>query len=155
MTRRRIITSWVVLAAGVGVGVSTVAMAQFHDHRPAKKSSICGTYFDPYKHSIAVDRSCGLKVYPLTRVQKLPSGGKKYIYETPSGESDTLVPPPHFNPLTATDAELKEYGFPPRDAHDPNWVAAMRHWKRHAQPPKFLVELPNASDGGAAAGSNR
>ncbi|HXM54801.1 MAG TPA: G1 family glutamic endopeptidase [Candidatus Dormibacteraeota bacterium] len=60
-----------------------------------------------------------------------------------------LMPPAGFNPATATDAQLDEYGFPPRptdqDALD-EWVSDMSAWTGAADVPGFLAGAPASAD---------
>ncbi len=56
-------------------------------------------------------------------------------------------PPAGFNPVGATDAELRCYGFPGRPTNPmllPNWTRTMSHFKRWVQPkPLSTTVLPN------------
>ncbi|ACV58557.1 hypothetical protein [Alicyclobacillus acidocaldarius] len=74
-------------------------------------------------------------------VQTLPDGGQEYIYYINGVKNVFPVPPKGFNPLTATDAQLREYGFPPRPSDPQNlqqWEQEMSHWKR-TLPPKVVM----------------
>ena len=66
-------------------------------------------------------------------ITSLPDGGISYNYAMEDGTTcSTLVPPKNFKPLTATDDQLKQYGFPTRPT-DPTqltqWTADMKAWK--------------------------
>lgn len=62
-------------------------------------------------------------------VTSIPGGGIQTVYALPNGEViTTTTPPATFDPLTATDAQLTEFGFPlpPSDAADlQEWTTAM------------------------------
>ena len=61
-----------------------------------------------------------------TSVDILPDGGKDYTYFVNGIENHYFVPPEDFNPLTASDAELAMYYFPPRP--DTNDKASYSEW---------------------------
>lgn len=77
--------------------------------------------------SLGADDSLTITIWPV--VTSLPDGGIVTTYAFPDGEVMTVpTPPPGFDPLTATDAQLTEYGFPlpPSEASDhAEWAAAM------------------------------
>jgi hypothetical protein len=58
------------------------------------------------------------------------SRGAKFTYfqEDTGGESYQVMPPPGFDPLTASDADLQTYLYPPRP--NPTDVEAMANWKK-------------------------
>lgn len=59
--------------------------------------------------------------------------------DTPvSGVSAFVSPPSSFDPLTATDAELDQYGFPPRPSAELG-AAVMTNWQRRATRQTRLV----------------
>jgi hypothetical protein len=80
-----------------------------------------------------------------THVQALTGGGSRYDYSVDGSAVHAPVAPPGFDPLTATDAQLDEYGLPPR----PKDLASLDGWTQQmtdlhmVTPPPFLVELPN------------
>jgi hypothetical protein len=62
------------------------------------------------------------------QVTKIEGGGKKYSYDLPGGQGEYITvsePPEGFDPLTATDAELHTWGFPPRPSNE----AGMKEWR--------------------------
>lgn len=64
-------------------------------------------------------------------------GGQAYTYDTPGGTTTMAVPPRGFHPLTASAAELAEYGFPQEPAEadqQAEWVEAMSAWKTRVTP---------------------
>jgi hypothetical protein len=70
------------------------------------------------------------------QVQALLGGGTTYTYEI-NGVKDTyFIPPKNFNPLSATNDQLKEYGFPSRPT-DPDrlklWVQVRSKYKEKQQ----------------------
>lgn len=77
------------------------------------------------------------KALTPSHVVSLPGGGKGYIYYINGVKNEVPVPAAGFSPLTASDAQLQEYGFPPRP-QNPNelaqWKSDMSHWKRVAAP---------------------
>lgn len=68
-----------------------------------------------------------------------------YTYDDDGTQYRYYVPPPGLNPLTATDAQLDEYGLPPR----PTDITAAAAWQTemsnyHPGPsPPFLAEVPD------------
>ena len=67
---------------------------------------------------------------PLTpsSAERLPGGGYAYDFIVDGVDNQYLVPPPTFRPMTATPAQLSEYGFPSAPAAGPlrsQWMAAM------------------------------
>lgn len=53
--------------------------------------------------------------------------GHVYHYDVHGMATSEIVPPTGFRPLSASDADLKLYGFPPR----PTEPAALAHWQRN------------------------
>ena len=49
-----------------------------------------------------------------------------------TGVSAFVHPPPNFSPLTASDAELDQFGFPPRPSAEEG-ADMMAHWERRAK----------------------
>jgi hypothetical protein len=73
----------------------------------------------------------------VTTIRDLPDGGKEYVYNIDGIENVFPVPPQGFNPLTASDALLKEYHFQdrPTGAEDlTRWKDVMSHYKTIAVP---------------------
>lgn len=55
----------------------------------------------------------------------------------------SIIPPPGFNPLTASDADLDQYAYPSRPVNDPE---AYEVWKRYVSSPiKRIIECPTPS----------
>jgi hypothetical protein len=82
--------------------------------------------------STKVCRSVQMKLSTVTRN---PDGSAVYHWTGGGTWSDETVPAPGFNPLTASNAELKANGFPPRPpVGDPvalkGWKTAMEHSKK-------------------------
>jgi hypothetical protein len=61
----------------------------------------------------------------VSEIKSLSDGGYDYIYNIDGHDNIYHVPPHGFNPLTATDAQLDEYGFPARPS-DPD---QLKHWE--------------------------
>ncbi len=60
-------------------------------------------------------------------VVSLPGGGQSYEYDFSNGRSLSVpVPPAGFDPMTATDAQLAEYAFPPR----PSQASDLEEWQK-------------------------
>jgi hypothetical protein len=75
-------------------------------------------------------------VTPITpvAVDPLPGGGRAYVYAMPDGSTATFpVPPPRFDPVNASAAQLEEYGFQERPAADSpgyaSWVETMSSYR--------------------------
>jgi hypothetical protein len=61
------------------------------------------------------------------QVSAAPDGSTTYTYKYANGLTATeVVPPPGFHPLTASDAELQKYGFPPR----PTTATQLASWTK-------------------------
>lgn len=70
-------------------------------------------------------------------VEDLPGGGKKYKFGNNANGGYTIVPPDGFNPITATDAQLAEYGFEPRPTDSKelaDWTKVWSHYHGTAIP---------------------
>lgn len=133
ITRFTAVAAAVLLAGGMTMASSAAA-------RHAASPALCAKSFDPYRTDTSVLRSCGDKILPLRSVTSLPGGGKAYSY----GALTQLVPPAHFNPLTAADRQLREYGFPTRRQAGTRWASLMRHYRGSARPTPFLAQAPGA-----------
>lgn len=72
----------------------------------------CQRSFNVFKVSRSFLKKCGVKTIPLVTVRPLPGGGKDYVYKD---GTHMPVPPKGFNSCTATDKQLTEYNFPPRE----------------------------------------
>lgn len=71
-------------------------------------------------------------------VKSLPGGGTLYIYDGAEGEKYEFPEEPSgFNPLTATNEELAEYGYPPRPSNKAfreDWESVMKRVGDSAPP---------------------
>lgn len=79
-------------------------------------------------------------VRPMVNVQ-LPNGAHQFKFVIAGLTNTVLTPPVNFHPLTATNAQLKAYGFPARPtslAELATWEKAMGAW-RSAPVPKLTV----------------
>jgi len=73
----------------------------------------------------------------LASVTKQPGGATVYHFTAPGDWSNEIVPAAHFHPLTATNAQLIENGFPPRPPGDN--AGALAVWKSAVQGMKTRV----------------
>lgn len=109
----------------------------------------CGSSFNPYAYSRAAVSACGYQTFPRVAVHALPGGGSSYDYLVHGVRVRFYVPPRGFNPSTATNARLREYGFPVRPGAASaagRWDAQMRGWKGAVTPPPFLTETHASAD---------
>lgn len=80
----------------------------------------------------------------LSEVHSLPDGGKAYVYNINGIDNVFPVPPKGFNPLTATDAQLQEYGFPTRPKDSKKlaiWQNDMSHYKQTPIPNVSMTQI--------------
>jgi hypothetical protein len=121
------------------LGASPAASAANRADRPG-----CHSSFDPYAYSRTAVQACGYKTFPLVATHLLAGGGHSYDYAVDGMRVRFYTPPAGFNPGTASNARLQEYGFPPRPAKGSssyvNWQASISHWKQTTAPPSFLAE---------------
>ncbi|MGH3156356.1 MAG: G1 family glutamic endopeptidase [Streptosporangiaceae bacterium] len=157
--------SFGVLAAPVVVSMLAIlptaspdAQATTAGHRALPAS--CLHSFNPYKASMSRVKSCGGLIYPLVRVRPLPGGGHIYSYDMNGVMSTKREPPRGFRPLTATNAQLLRYGFPPRPGGGgqplATWASMMRRIgaAKPTMPPAYLVGDPLVSFGSPGATSS-
>lgn len=115
----------------------------------------CHASLNIYRADAAQAKSCGYSVYPRQKVVSLPrpdgiSGSAGSAVEYPMGRgiiAEQIIPPVGFKPLTATNAELNEYGFPPRPSGGADlvrWEKEMSNWKGSGPATPFLAAV-NAS----------
>lgn len=115
----------------------------------ATAPSDCNSSFDPYAYTQAAVSACGYQTFPLAAVNALPDGGSSYDYSVNGSTVRFFVPPAGFDPSTATDAQLDEYGFPERPTDSTayaRWQAEMSDWKGAAPAPPFLAESHARAD---------
>ena len=116
----------------------------------------CNSSYDPYKVPRSFLKKCGVKIYPLKAAEKLPDGGREYIYRAEGVKQTYRIPPKGFNPLKASPKQLDEYGFPPRPSGGPE----LKQWKRMAKnfhfvkPPPYLVKGKFSGAGSSSGGSS-
>jgi hypothetical protein len=78
----------------------------------------------------------------VDQVTKVAGGGRTYVYKIGSRRLTFGVPPTNFDPATATAAQLRAYGFPPRPAAGAEraaWIKAMGTL-RHAITPDPSIQ---------------
>jgi hypothetical protein len=87
---------------------------------------------DPYAYTPAELAADGISTYPLSGTRPLPDGGTSYDYDLPDGSVFSIrVPPPGFDPLQATTAELAAYSIPSPPQGNPNAYAAwVSNWSQ-------------------------
>jgi Peptidase A4 family len=110
----------------------------------------CDSSFNPYRYTEAQVAACGYTVEPEISQKALPGGGTAISYRMPHGKiARNIVPPAGFRPETATAAQLKEYGFPPRPADRAQlarWNFHMARWKGAVKPTSFLAITHSRAD---------
>lgn len=132
------------LASPAGAGEAAGAV---HGHSTAALN--CHSSFNPYAYPRAAVSACGYQTFSRTAVHGLPGGGSRYDYRVHGVRVRFYVPPKGFNPSTASNAKLNEYGFPVRPAAaatEKIWNAQMRSWKGAVKPPPFLAESHASAD---------
>jgi|HubBroStandDraft_6_1064221.scaffolds.fasta_scaffold00015_38 hypothetical protein len=103
-----------------------------------------GANWNPYDGTAAEAQACDLTVYPLTGTTMLPDGGTRYVYQGPGNKTITeTAPPPGFNPLKVSAAELALYGLPPEPpVNNPiaraHWLTEVESIKSWVTPTSFL-----------------
>jgi peptidase A4-like protein len=109
----------------------------------------CNSSFDPYQYSQTAVDACGYTTFSRLSTAALTGGGSTVQYNVHGATVRTFVPPAGFRPETASDAQLAEYGFPPRPADSTSlaaWQAEMSRWRGSAPPPPFLAESNTSAD---------
>lgn len=82
------------------------------------------------------------KLLTPSKIVPLPGGGTDYIYYINGVKNEFPVPPKGFNPLTATNAKLQEYGFPTRPTQSKQlqqWKSEMSKWKKTPIPKVMTI----------------
>src|SRR5207245_1117598 len=83
---------------------------------------------------------------PAQGAASTDSQARAYYFRTSGGEVAQIVPPTGWKPLTASDQELRAYGFPARPT-DPaklaHWTTMMSQWKRVGRPGMCSTNLSN------------
>jgi Peptidase A4 family len=114
----------------------------FASSKPAIGEPSCNSMFNPYSYSRKIVSACGYESSPRIATKPLPGGGNAYIYMQNGHKVTFLVPPKGFQPITATAAQLTEYGLPAR----PKGKADLARWEKEMRrakpvtPPPFLAE---------------
>lgn len=142
-------TTGVVIAAGGG---AALLPAGGSESSAAAGSSLAG----PVPGQVVYSQSQAIAAGIFTRKMTVNSDGSRtYTYKYANGITVTSVtPPPGFQPLTASDAELSKYGFPIR----PTTSAGLASWTknmaayRHTVTPNLSIEV--APSGATTAATN-
>ncbi|MGA8461756.1 MAG: G1 family glutamic endopeptidase [Streptosporangiaceae bacterium] len=139
-----------VAVSTVGLALSPASAASGSVSSGAARRALptaCLRSYDPYAVTKAFLESCHDGIYPLQRVIKLSGGGREYVYDVAGIRTVSRTPPPGFNPLTASNARLVEYGYPP----GPSGSQAIRQWAalvrdtNFGAPASYLVSEPNTT----------
>jgi hypothetical protein len=115
---------------------------------PSALPAVCSD-FNPYAYTSDADVACGYKTFPLQATQDLPGGGVEYDYSVNGALTREYLPPPGFEPLTATAAQLAEYGFPLRPADATGlseWRDEFSNYSGTITPPSFMAESSSTGD---------
>ena len=102
----------------------------------------CDTTADVLADSAAMAQACGADVSPRDHLVSLQGGGAESVFYDEGSETDQIQPPAGFNPTSATDSQLDEYGFPPRPNEGDS--AAYALWL--AQVSNIAFDTPRAFD---------
>jgi hypothetical protein len=93
--------------------------------------------------------ACGYRTYPEIGTTALPGGGRPYNYYVNGAVTKVIAPPAGFRPLTASPAQLDEYGFPSRPS-DPGdllqWQEEFSNYSGAISPTSFLAQAVLAAD---------
>ena len=112
-------------------------------------SYACSASFDVFSAPPSVLSRCGIVPYPVHMTAGLSAGQENYRYDVAGVDVTYNVPPPSFNPLTASAGLLAHYGIPgppPGAVARSAWAHQMA--KLHfVSPPSFLVVLPSQATG--------
>lgn len=84
------------------------------------------------------------KVIHYSSKQVLPDGGIRYVFNVNGVQNILHEPPDGFNPTSATDAQLTEYGFPARPKDEKELTKWQNKWghfthKRSSEEPIFTI----------------
>jgi hypothetical protein len=105
----------------------------------------CDKPYDPYAQSASTLATCGVKTFPLKSKTLTSDRGTAYNYDVNGKAVSFKVPPPGFNPRTASADELALYGIPrrpsPLDPKATKWDAAVSKLS-FVKPPPFLAAVP-------------
>ncbi len=128
--------------AGPGVSSASQASspARNASTRPGHWPRICSSIENLYSTRHSVLRDCGYEFIARLGVKALPGGGEAYIYSIDGSKAEVLVPPPSFDPLTASAGRLSEYGIPTAKevGSRSRWITIMRA-ARYSAPPEELI----------------
>jgi hypothetical protein len=90
----------------------------------ASAPASCASGYNPFQVGASFLQQCHVPVFPRLRAVSLPDGGTEYDYMVAGTPELYRVPPPGFDPITASDAALDFYGLP----HPPSDLAAYMEW---------------------------
>ena len=121
------------VAPAVGMGTASGAATN--------SAASCDTPFNPWTATATCLAAHGYHSIAPTGRQTLPGGGYEYIYTQGGHQTDYPVPPPGFQPLSASNTLLRTYGFPTRPRSPkqlPAWVSAMRAYRSTVPVPHLV-----------------
>ena len=72
----------------------------------------CDTSKDASDYTAEAASSCGYTIYPLSQETTQSDGERDYDFIEDGETLTRILPPPNFDPLTATDEQLATYGYP-------------------------------------------
>lgn len=130
-------------AASIGLSGSIFATAVAAASGGAGACHSAGDLFQASQDALA---SCGLREFPLQSIVTNKDGSREYRYVVYGNPTVVLVPPPGWNPVTATPRSLARYGLRPPPPKTQavaykTWTAEMERWNA-ASPPERLLGAP-------------
>jgi hypothetical protein len=116
---------------------------------------VCNSAQNILDDSAAQANACGDSVLPLADSQSMPSGGTVYHYIQGGGITNIVMPPASFDPASASDEVLSEYGYPPRpaDTGSPDYADWLDDVESGTFAPAPLFILEPASGSGYELGT--
>jgi hypothetical protein len=133
------------VATGGALSASSIASAQ-----PTATQATA-----PARHIVTdLSNGCANETPLVHKKASLSGGGNRYSVQIGDTPGTLISPPTGFKPLLASDAELSEYGFPPRPKGPSalrQWRSMMAHYKSTASPTGMNAEsCPRAASAIAA-----
>jgi hypothetical protein len=136
------LTATTAQAASSAAGVRAPSVRHHPDR--ARSASRCAAISNLYGTAKSLLRACGYTIYPLRTVIKNSDGSTTYVYNVQGHKVTSVVPPPGFDALKASNSQLQRYGLPTREAlGDAQFRQLMTHLTVPA-PHRYLIADPNA-----------
>lgn len=124
-------------------GATSLAVLLFTAN--AATATSCSQPYDVYQASAATKSACGVKDYPRQSAVTNADGSRAYSYDVYGLRTTFHIPPPSFDPRTATPAEIMQLGLPPQPPIDSaayqRWVSMLSN-KQRVTPPPVLSSIP-------------